>query len=184
MSSCLHIIEKKINFSENNIISEYYNDLKKYNTNDSYQGKNALFFGGHFLQDSDQLNFLRERGLGEYDVLSLKKALKSGILFSVKDVKCTRTDNSFAKLNNNTYIRIVNFVINKHTKEEMLLYYKIKSKIEDVLSKNNSTVQRIIEENVKLEITSVENLTNICVVTEVYGTMYLSELANSILCNN
>ena len=127
---------------------------------------------------------MRGRDLREYDVLVLKKALKSGIVFAVTDVRCTKTDNSFAKLNNNTFVRIVNFVINKHTKDEMLLYYEIECQIENIICQNNSTVKKIVRENDELQMTSVENLENICVLTEVYGAMYISELANSILCNN
>lgn len=158
--------------------------MNRHNSDDTYHGQYAIYFGGHVTTDRSQLKFFDVQGLKECDVILLKKCLKDSALFSVKDNRCKKTDNSFAKLKNNTYIRIINFVINKVTKEEMVLYCEITSKIHGVLSKNNSAVRLIVEEHDSLKMTTVNNLVNICVITEMYGTMYISELANTILCNN
>lgn len=96
MSKCLNLLEKKLNPIMSDTVKNYYDEVSKYNVNDTYKGRNALYFGGREIINSEHLSLLRRMRWKMYDIISFKKALKDGILYSICDKNLKKTNNSYA----------------------------------------------------------------------------------------
>lgn len=168
----------------NDIIKNFYTDLQNYNSDDVYHANNALYFQCWDITDENQLNLLRAINLDEHDIIPFAKAIKNGILFSSCDICINKTNNSFAELNGGTYIKIVNFIIEKDNKREIILYKTFSTRTEQVLSLNNKFLKKISTESEELKHIGIEELINICVLMEVNDSKYICSMPNTILANN
>lgn len=185
MSICSQILEEKFGPDLNEIVQLYCDGIQNKNLESLYRGNVAVYFNSRNIVDWAQLELLENLELKEYDVISATKAIEDGILFSSSNAISKKIDNSFGKLwILETYVQFINFIIDKNSKEEFLLYKQIHKSIDRVLSKNTGSLQRIMRINEKLQYVSITELVNICVVTKAHNFKYICELPNSILSNN
>lgn len=183
MSACSEILEENLYPGLDENLRNYYEGFSKYKT-DAYRGENAILYNMRDIVDNAELEFLENMGWKEYDVISFTKALKNGILFSTKNAITKKTDNSVGKMSDDSYIQINNFIVNKATNHVFILYKKIVTTANSVLSKNNEFLERITEVENDLKIASIKKLINICVITQVNKVKFISALPNTLLCNN
>ena len=102
------------------------------------------------------------------------RIIKDGCLYMSFKIENKRSNNSFAKLNNGTFIRIVYFLVDTENNAEITVYNLIKTSVSK-FSKHIHLINKITDEMQSIDSNEI-NI--ICAIINVEDKMYLCELPN------
>lgn len=108
-----------------------------------------------------------------------KKMVKDGCFYLTSVIENKRSDNSFAKLKDGTYVRIINFITDRQNNKEYTICQKIITR--DAFESKCSMMKKIISSSTNKICVNTSEVSIICVRVVVQKNQYICALPN--LCS-
>ena len=173
VNRCLVLLEKRIVVKENSTVKDfcYYLDNRCTDKTERF-GSNR-----YFIKDLRPIHkFAQELNMRIDHIRAYKKLVKCNNVFKSCKKDCLRSDNSFARTKDGTYIRIVQFIIDEVNEKEYTIYRKVE--IENTFSDDCTAIHKVNNIIEDLNILETENIEDLCVYMTVNRKKYISALPN------
>lgn len=133
---------------------------------------NARYFG---MSSKIKPSWIQKFNLSER-ARSYKKMVKNGCLYSSSIKNNLRSDNTFAKVLDGSYIRIIKFIVDPYLKKEFVIYQSLNTQL--AFKNNYNALKKITSITKEKNITLTDNLEKICVHLNVQNNEYICAVPN------
>lgn len=172
----LMLLEDNLKKKEGNDLLWSVDDILSRKAQNTYKSLNNItYFGGGYF-DNETLFIKQKFNLHEVSVKFYKKMIKKNCLYDSCLIKKSRSNNSFAMLRNDQFVKIVGFIVDD-LEQETTVCHKIDTV--DFLS-NKVKVKAIVEIREELDRIPTEEIEKICVHMLTKDGEYICVVPNNI----
>ena len=174
MSQALIVLRENVaTVVDNSQVLQICDDLENRNTKSSVKEGAHRYFGKSMPCVP---SIVQQYNLPEEHTRAYKKLVKDNCVFKSIDIKCYRSDNSFAVTADGDFIQIKQFIINSHDKIE----YTVCRKVEVANNQNENLRSMKLITNINPHLIAIETrkLKKLCVVITIEENSYISAVSN------
>ena len=154
-------------------VQKYCEDVTAIRIQRSIRSKRIRYFGNELLLSSDVVD---ELGLTAKSFGIYSKIVKDGCVFDSCEIRNSRSCNSYARLQNNMFIKCYAFLFDEETDDDLTLCYNLETEKSKFC--HNIHVLNFTRRNLVLVPTA--DICMICVLMNVSQIDYICELPNSL----
>ncbi|XP_071572483.1 uncharacterized protein [Temnothorax nylanderi] len=171
MQHSVHTLRHYIYPHASPVVLNYCQEISVKRIRKSLKLSSVTYFGDGVLIDK---KVAVKYGLSVKCTIIYQKAVKDGCLFTSSQKKNTRSDNSFALLSDDTFIKIIYFIVDQKHKKKLTLCNVVNTSTPVCNSIN--LIRSIGSEIIAVETDKIER---ICVFIKIENNCYIAVLPNS-----
>ncbi|KAJ8677696.1 hypothetical protein QAD02_013483 [Eretmocerus hayati] len=171
------ILRRHVASMDSSSVIDYVNYLDYSGAKNTTKLTNERYFGNY------KVSSLRKRsrmGLSQ-DARIYRKMVKGGCLYRSMHNKSVRSDDSYAKLNDGTYIHIVEFVVDECQDRSTTVCNFLQ--VQPFINRDLATVGIVSENHVSAHI-DTRNIETVCVAVQIDDSVYLTPPPNLYRCGD
>lgn len=166
---------KSLVFAKSTKMVEFYNCLSSKNVKKTVKSCSLRYFGAPACVTD--LRFKRELKLSD-DVTIYKRMTKDLCLYSCKSNR--RSDNSFAVMKNNRYVKISYFLYGEKSLQEYIVCRLVKTR--NLFTGQLHSIKKVINVDDNEIALKTEDIDKICVFVTVGNDLYICAVPNVFIC--
>ncbi|XP_031781767.1 uncharacterized protein LOC116416702 isoform X1 [Nasonia vitripennis] len=173
MNHMVSIVQERVYPDANELVQMYCNDILGVKVIKFCKLTEITYFGIGDCVSNDVLNTVQ---LSQNSAKVFFKMVKDGCLYESSIKLKRRSNNSFAQLRNNTFIRILKFIVHDQTNQELTVCNLLNTRHRFTNHyRNLQVIERICDEQI---IVPTNEIMTVCVVMKILGTMYICSVPN------
>ncbi len=184
---CVLRLEKRVIPFAPEIFIRFYEKASNMLSTASYQFEGRTYFGNMNITEEDRntiSNCLKNDNQLEKNrntviesTIAYPRLLKNNFLYSTSFCKSKRTNSSFAKLTDNSFIRIRKFLLDQSAGREYTLCNKVHV-CRNSIAEDYSSLKQIISIDEDVDLVDTKSILILCIYIQIQDKQFVCELAN------